>query len=175
MFINAPSAGTGQKDILILGNAYTPQRDKDYNGILYRYDEINHDLCKSLENLNVHIEHDVEKSVGKVIDSYISSEGDLMVFLHVSGDPICNTYLPEKLVKGPDGRRFFNDLSLAHDVMFKEEGGITSVVRKIPQEVSIVCTGDNPGTHIKDWWYVEGDAEAIRSQVIPDLILQQSK
>lgn len=100
-------------------------------------------------NLDVFIEHDTNKPVGKVLDAYISNEGDLMTFLHISGDPVCNSFLPEKLALGPDGRRFFNDLSMGHEVVMRNDNGFTKVIGKHPSEVSIVRQGDNPGRTLK--------------------------
>lgn len=162
-----------EQGILILGKAYVPRMEDDYNGTLFRSDEVDHNLCASLNGLDVLIEHDEENPVGKIIDSFIDKDGSLMTFLHIKGDPACNMFLPEKLAIGSGkdpSKRFFNDLSLGHEVAFEEVNGRLKVVRKVPQEVSIVQVGDNEGTHISDWWFVNGSSENIRSKFIPSIL-----
>ena len=167
-------------DILILGCCYTPEHETNYEGPLYRYDEIDSKLVDSLKDKDVYIEHDIvddkgqkRNPIGKVVDAYINSDGNVMSFLHITGDPIASSLIPHGLVKDENGRRYYNDLSLGHGVIFdidKNKDNI-KIEEKIPEEISIVRTGDRPRTHIKDYWLLPHNTESQKvRQMIPDFM-----
>ncbi len=150
-------------DIVIVGCCYTPEKGVDYEGPYLKYNEITRELAENLKGKQVHVEHDTETSdgearppVGKILDCYIDSGGNLMSILHITGDKSMSSMLPFGLTKGQDGKRFFNDLSLAHDVGFytKSDPVVDRVHIKNekPQEISIVRKGDREGTHIQDYY-----------------------
>lgn len=167
-------------DILILGCCYTPETKENYEGPYLRYDEINDDIVNQIKNKDVYIEHELydedgnkRPPVGKVIDAYINSEGNLMSFLHITGDPVASTLLPHGLVKDANGKRFFNDLSLGHGVVFDidDEKDTIHIQKKIPEEISIVATGDRPNTNIKDYWLLPYNTDVNEvKRMIPKLI-----
>ena len=97
--------GKKPHDILILGCCYTPEQNSDYEGPLFRYDEIDSKLVANIKDKNVYIEHDLvdeqgqqRAPIGKVVDAYINSEGNVMSFLHITGDPVASSLLPHGLV-----------------------------------------------------------------------------
>ena len=69
--------------------------------------------------------------------------------------------LPGKLERDPDtASRFYNSLSLGHDVALKVDNAATCVESKEPKEVSIVMQGDRPETDIEDFWFLPRGADA---------------
>lgn len=168
-------------DILILGCCYTPETTDDYEGPFFRYDELDQNIVENIKNKDVYIEHELvdedgnkRPPIGKVVDAYINSEGKLMSFLHITGDPIASSLLPHGLVKDENGRRFFNDLSLGHGVVFNidNESDKIQIQKKIPEEISIVAEGDRPDTNIVDYWLLpyNTDVNEIK-RMIPKLII----
>ena len=167
-------------DILILGCCYTPEKNPKYNGPLMRYDEINQSLINSITGKNVYIEHELKTKdgtdrapIGQVVDAYINSDGQLMSFLHISGDPIASSIIPHGLVKDENGKRYYNDLSLGHGVgyVYDEKNDHFNVVSKTPEEISIVRNGDRPNTRIQDYWLLPNSTSKQKiKEMIPNLI-----
>lgn len=167
-------------DILILGCCYTPEIKDDYEGPYYRYDEINNDLVESIKGKSVYIEHDIEDDdgdkrppIGKVVDAYVNSNGQVMSFLHITGDDVASSLLPHGLAADKTGKRYYNDLSLGHCVQFgvdKDKNSV-SIKGKIPEEVSIVRNGDRPDTRIHDYWFLPHKTdENYVKRIIPEYI-----
>jgi hypothetical protein len=168
-------------DILILGCCYTPESNEDYEGPYFKYNEITHDLLNTIRNKEVFIEHDLydketgekRQPIGKVVDAYINSDGQVMSFLHITGDPVANSLIPHGLIKDDTGKRYYNDLSLGHGVVFDidEEQDKINIEQKIPEEVSIVRTGDRPKTNIVDYWLLPYNSNTNEiKKMIPNLI-----
>lgn len=164
------------REILIKGCAYTPRVEEDYDGPDFRYDHITHDLADKVRGLPCYINHDVKhedgtprKPIGEVVDAYVDSKGNLMTFLHIKDDPVAQKLLPDKLIKGPDGKRFLGELSLGTDILIDErEKFNTKVHDRNPKELSIVGKGYRPSAYIEDFWFVS-EGENIKEKII-DLI-----
>lgn len=148
-------------DILVMGCAYTPYYGDDET-TLFKHSDMTSQFAESVKNLPVFIEHDTSKQIGEVLDAYINERRQLVTLLHLAGDPVANSILPQTFYKDPmNGHRgYYNALSLGNDVGFLVEkdptGAFTTkkVVNNRPSEVSIVRAGNRPMTEISDYWQV---------------------
>jgi len=166
-------------ELLVMGCAYTP-RFGDDKTTLFNHGEMNQEFADRIKGLPVHIEHQTDKTIGEVKEAFINERRQLMTLLHLSGDPVVNSKLPEKLFRGTgaDDRRFYNGLSLGNGVGFevkRHPGGYTTkeVVGNAPTEVSVVREGNRPMTEIVDYWVLPKSANVddyIRENINPFIV-----
>lgn len=168
-------------DILILGCCYTPEFNENYDGPFLKYNEINKNLVNQIKDKDVFVEHQIydnktnkKLKVGKVVDAYINSKGQVMSFLHITGDPFASKQIKHGLATDENGKRFFNDLSLGHGVVFDIDQNTDkiNIEKKLPEEVSLVKKGDRPDTKIYDYWLYPNNTDPNKiKKSIPELIM----
>lgn len=167
-------------DILVMGCAYTPLYG-DEETTLFRHSDMTSQFAESVKNLPVYIEHDTSKQIGEVLDAFINEKRQLVTVLHLAGDPLANSILPQTFYKDPmnGNRGYYNALSLGNDVGFlveKDPSGLFTtkkVVNNRPSEVSIVRAGNRPMTEISDYWIVPKNAsltEYINEHINPFIV-----
>lgn len=140
---------TRSMDLIVIGIGYTPIYEESYHGTLFSHEEMTEELARCVRGIPCCVEHDDKIPIGYVLDSEITSTMQLRVALHIHGNDMVLEALPGALQE-----RYFNSLSLGHDVSFDIRDSYVSVHAKRPSEISIVRAGDRPLTHIEDFAFV---------------------
>lgn len=139
-------------NLYIAGTAYTPVREKDYQGGCFREHEMTDDLAQRCIGLPVLVNHDWNHPpVGKVKDAYIDEEKNLQVVLDCDV-PAFNEYIYGCLTdNNVKNEPIFRGLSMGKGHKEVRQNYDINIVDKEPREISIVRVGDRPGTWIKDF------------------------
>ena len=131
------------------GIIYTPSYDENYEGTLLHASEITQYLCDKLINLPVYIEHDISSPIlGRVKSAIMLPDKRIFGVLELDV-PFFNDKMRTALsCNNHTGNPIYSGLSLGVDLEIETFNDIRKVKKKTPVEVSIVGTGDRPGTEI---------------------------
>lgn len=157
-------------DLIVYGCAYTPKYDEDESTI-FNHTTMNSEFAQSVIGLPVYIEHDTTVQIGEVKEAFINERRQLMVVLHIIGNPLVNKLLPSRLYKDPSNgnKGFFNALSLGNSVGFKltdyGDYKVKEIAQNVPSEISIVRAGNRPMTQILEYWMVPDSIEDVESYI----------
>lgn len=132
--------------VLVHGSCHPTGENPEYDGLYLRADEMP-DFAASLRGKPIHVEHNTEVPVGKVVCAWVTKDHALDVMFETDDHSFPGHFAANLVKKGLCG-----ELSLGHECQIAHSAnGAMRVVGKTPSEVSIVVKGARDQTTISAW------------------------